>query len=168
MPNGVHMVGTGRFVKLLKVIIGRTRLVLEVALSSGNKLLIRVIGLLVIAARIAAGSDCNLLGSSLWPPLVAFGAPLHALADCLKGHPSTAVGGRIPVALDKNGSDCLLAKGVPSIDVEYLLCGLRLIMTELMHQGSTVRVEPECRDDVGIADLGKLMTLSREPSDVIP
>jgi hypothetical protein len=81
------MVGAGRFVKLLKVIIGRTRLVLEVALSSGNKLLIRVIGLLVIAARIAAGSDCNLLGSSLWPPLIAFGAPLHALADCLKGAP---------------------------------------------------------------------------------
>jgi hypothetical protein len=62
----------------------------------------------------------------------------------------------------------LLARGVPSGNVEQLLRGLWLITAELMHQGSVVCAGPEHGDDVGIADLGKLVTLSRESPNVIP
>jgi hypothetical protein len=142
MPNGVRMVGVGHFEKLLKVIGRLPHLTLEVTLSGSNELLIRVIGLLV-ASLIAAGSDCDSLGSPLCPPLVAFDTPLCALASYLEGRPSTAVGGRLPVVLNKNGSDRLLAIGVPSGDVEQLLCCLWLIAVELMQQGSAVRAGQE-------------------------
>jgi hypothetical protein len=112
--------------------------------SSGNKVLVGVIGLLVVATLVTAGGDCDLLGSLLCPPLVAFGAPFCTLAGCLEGRPSTTVGARLPVALDKNGSDCLLARGVPGGDIEQLLHGLWLIMAELMHQGSVVCAGLEC------------------------
>jgi hypothetical protein len=82
MSNGVCMVGASRFEKLLKVIGLMPRLALEVTLSNGNNLLVRVIGHLVVAALIIAGSHCDSLGSPLWPPLVAFGVPHHALTDC--------------------------------------------------------------------------------------
>jgi hypothetical protein len=121
----------------------------------------------VVLALVAAGSDHDLLGLPLWPPVAAFGTPLCTLADCLEGHPSTANGGRLPVALDKNGSDRLLARGMPSGDIEHLLHGPWLIAAELMHQGSVVRVGPECRDDIGVTDLGELVALLREPLNVI-
>jgi hypothetical protein len=57
---------------------------------------------------------------------------------------------------------------VPGGDVEEFLHGLWLVMAELMHQRSTVHARPECRDDVGIADLGEFMALSRETPDVVP
>jgi hypothetical protein len=47
---------------------------------------------------------------------------------------------------------------VPSGVVEQLLLGLWLIVTELVHQGSTVCARPKCRDDISVA----------ETSDVIP
>jgi hypothetical protein len=154
MPNRVHMVGAGRFEKLLKVISGLPSLVLEVTFSGGNELLIGVVGLLVFAALVTAGGDCDSLGSLLWPPLVTFGAPLCALVGFLEGSPLTTIGGRLPVALDENGSDCLLTGGMPGADVEQLLHGLQLITAELVHQGSAVHVGPECRDDVSVIDLG--------------
>jgi hypothetical protein len=52
------------------------------------------------------------LGRRFGPPLVTFGAPLHALAGCLEGHPLTAIGDCLPVALDKNDSNHLLTKGI--------------------------------------------------------
>jgi hypothetical protein len=126
------------------------RLALEVTLSSGNELLIGIISLLVVLTLVAAGSDHDLLGLPLWPPVAAFGTPLCTLADCLEG--------RLPVALDKNSPDRLLARGMPSGD----------IAAELMHQGSAVRVRPECQDDIGITDLGELVALLRELLNVIP
>jgi hypothetical protein len=108
MPNRVCMVGAGHFEKLLEVIGRLPRLVLEIALSSGNELLVGVINLLVVAALVAAHCDRDSLGSMLWSPPIAFGAPLCAHAGCLEGHPSTAVGGRLPIALDKNSSNHLL------------------------------------------------------------
>jgi hypothetical protein len=136
------------------------RLALEVTLSSGNELLIGIISLLVVLTLVAAGSDHDLLGLPLWPPVAAFGTPLCTLADCLEG--------RLPVALDKNSPDRLLARGMPSGDIEHLLRGPWLIAAELMHQGSAVRVRPECQDDIGITDLGELVALLRELLNVIP
>jgi hypothetical protein len=142
-------------------------LALEVTLRSGNELLVRIVGLLVIIALIVAGSDYDPLGLPLWPPLVAFSAPLCAFAGCLEWCPSTAAEDRPPVALDENGPDCLLTRGVPSGDVVLLLRGLQLIVVELMHQGPTACAEPKCRDDVGIVDLGELVALLGEPPNVI-
>jgi hypothetical protein len=119
-------------------------LALEVTLRSGNELLVRIVGLLVIIALIIAGSDYDPLGLPLWPPLVAFSAPLCAFVGCLEWCPSTAAGDRPPVALDENGHDCLLTRGVPSGNVVLLLRGLQLIVVELMHQGPTACAEPKC------------------------
>jgi hypothetical protein len=68
MPDGVRMVGAGCFEKLLKVIGGLPCVTIEVALSNGNELLVKVVGLLVVDALTVAGSDCNSFGSPLWPP----------------------------------------------------------------------------------------------------
>jgi hypothetical protein len=75
MPNEVHMVRVGRFEKLLEVIGGLSCLALEVALSSVNKLLIEVVGLLIVATFVTAGSDRSSLGS---PPLPLLFMPLPA------------------------------------------------------------------------------------------
>jgi hypothetical protein len=91
MANGVRMVGASRFEKLLKVIGRLQLLVLDVALTSSDKFLVRVIGLLVVVALIGAGSDHDSLGLPHWPRLVAFVTPLHALASYLEGRPSTAI-----------------------------------------------------------------------------
>jgi hypothetical protein len=81
------MIGTSHLEKLLKV-IGWT--LCPIALSGGNRLLIRVIVLLIMVALIAAGSDCDSLGSSLWPSFVALGALLCALTGYLDWRPLTA------------------------------------------------------------------------------
>jgi hypothetical protein len=80
MPDGVRMIGAGGLKKLLEVIGGLPHLVLEVMLSGSNELLIEIVGLLVIVTLIIVGSDYDSLGSPLWPPFVAFGAPLCTLA----------------------------------------------------------------------------------------
>jgi hypothetical protein len=112
------------FEKLLEVIGGLPCLMLEIALSSSNELIVGVVNLCVISTLMATGSDHDLLGSPLWPPLDAFGSPLRTLADCLKGHPLTTIRGYLPVTLAENRSDCLLARGVPCGDVKHLLRGL--------------------------------------------
>jgi hypothetical protein len=107
-------------------------------------------------------------GSPLWPPLVAFGAPLCTVIDCFGQHSSVVAEDRLPVALDKNGPNCLLTRGVPGGDVEKLFCGLLLIAFELMHQGPAAGAEPECRDDVGVTDLGEFMAFLGESPNVKP
>jgi hypothetical protein len=129
MPNVVCMIGAGHLEKLLKVINVLPHLALEVALDDGDELLVGIIGLLVVVVLVTDGSDCDSLGSLLRPPIVAFGALLCALASCLEWHPSTTTGGRLPIALDKNGLDCLLTRGVSGGDVEQRLW---LITTELI------------------------------------
>jgi hypothetical protein len=62
------MIGAGRLEKLLEVIYRLSRLVLEVMLDGGNELIVGIVSLLVIVALVAAGSDCDSLGSPLWPP----------------------------------------------------------------------------------------------------
>jgi hypothetical protein len=66
------MIGAGCLEKIVEVIGGLPRLALDVTLNSCGDLLIGVIGLLVVIALIAAGSDRDLFGSLLGPPLVAF------------------------------------------------------------------------------------------------
>jgi hypothetical protein len=51
--------------------------------------------------------------------------------------------------------------------IEDHFCGLWLVTTDLMHQGLAVHTRLEHQDDVDIADLGELMTLSGEAPDVI-
>jgi hypothetical protein len=138
------MSGVGRLEKLFEMIDGLPRLELEVALGSGNELLVRIVSLLVVVTPVATGNDCDALGSPLWPPLVAFGAPLCALAGCLEWRPSTATRGCLPITLDENGPNRLLTRGVLGGDVEQLLRSLWLIAAELIHQGSTARAGPEC------------------------
>jgi hypothetical protein len=78
------MVGAGRLEKLLEVIGRLPCLSLEVVLGGGNELLIGVVSLLVVVTLIIASSNCDPLGSLLWPPLVAFGAPFCILAGFLE------------------------------------------------------------------------------------
>jgi hypothetical protein len=93
-------------------------LALEVTLGGGNELLIRIVSLLVVVALITTSGDYDSLGSLLWPPLATFGAPLCALTGDLLWHPLTAAGRHLPIALDKNSIDCLIAGGMPSGSVE--------------------------------------------------
>jgi hypothetical protein len=67
MSDGVHMVGAGHLKKLLKLIDGLPCLALEVTLGGGYELPVGIVGLLVMVALIAVGSDYDSLGSPLWP-----------------------------------------------------------------------------------------------------
>jgi hypothetical protein len=73
------MIGTGCLRKLLEVIGEQPCLALDLALGGGDELLIRVANILVIVTLITAGGDRDLLGSPLWPPIVASGPPFCAL-----------------------------------------------------------------------------------------
>jgi hypothetical protein len=152
----------------LKMISELPHLVLEVTLSNGDELLIEVISLLVVVTLIVASSDRDSLGLLFWPPLATFGAPLCALTSCLEWRPSSTARGHLPIVMDENSPDRLLARGVPGGNVEQLLHGLWLIAAELMHQGSIVCARPFCQYDIGVADLGELVALSGETLDVIP
>jgi hypothetical protein len=90
------MVGAGHLEKLLEVIGRLPHLALEVTLSGGNRLLVGVIGLLVVVTLITAGSNYDPLGLLLWPPLVAFGAPLCAFASYLGCAPQLPLGTAFP------------------------------------------------------------------------
>jgi hypothetical protein len=153
--------------KLLDVIGKLPRLVFEVMLGDGDELLIRIIGFLIVVTLVTAGSDYDLLGSPLGPPLVAFGAPPCAHAGCLEWRPLTAARAHPCIALDENGPGHLLTRGMPSGNVKQLLRGLWLIMVELMHQGLAIHAKPECRDDVSVADFGELMALVGKLQNVI-
>jgi hypothetical protein len=143
VPNGICMVGSGRLEKLIEVIGRLPRLALEITLGSGNELYVGIVSLLVVVTLVIAGSDCASLGLLLWPPLGAFGAPLHAFAGCLDWSPSAIAGDRPLIALDENNPDCLLTRGVPGGNVEQLFCGLWLIPSELTHQGPTTCARQE-------------------------
>jgi hypothetical protein len=162
------MILMGHLEKLLEVISGLPWLVLQVVLRGDDELLIRVTDLLVVVTLITDGSDRDSLGLPLQPPLVAFGTALCVLSGHLERRPSTTTEALFPAVLDENGLNHLFTRGVPSGDVKELLCGLQLVMAELMHQDSVVCDRLECRDDVGIVDLGELMTLLGETPDVIP
>jgi hypothetical protein len=161
------MIGVGCFEKLLQVIGGLLCLALKIRLGS-DELLIGVTSVLVVITFIADGGNHDPLGPPLWPPLVASGVPLCTLVCCLGLRPPTAARGCLLADLHENSPDCFLARGVPSGDVEELLHGLWLVTTELVHQGSTVCVRPERRDDIGVTDLGEFMTLLRETLDITP
>jgi hypothetical protein len=100
-------------------------------------------------------------------PLVAYSTPPCTIVGCLGWHPSTAVGGSLGAALQKNNLDCFLARGIPGGDVKEFFCGLWLVTTELVYQGLAVCARPKCREDIGNADLGEFVTLLRETLDVI-
>jgi hypothetical protein len=53
-------------------------------------------------------------------------------------------------------------------DVEELLNGLWLVVTELVHLGSTIHAKPECRDYIGVADHRELVALLGETSILVP
>jgi hypothetical protein len=74
--------------------------------------------------------------------------------------------GRLDLTLNESGLNRLLARGVPVCNVEQLLHSFRLVVAELMHQGSTVRAGPEHQDDVSVTDLGELMGFLGETPDV--
>jgi hypothetical protein len=78
------MVGAGCLEKPLKAIGGLLCLTLEIMLSNGSMLPVRVTGLLVIVILVTASGDHDLSGSLLWPSLVTFGAPLGAFANRLE------------------------------------------------------------------------------------
>jgi hypothetical protein len=79
------MVVVGHLEELLKVIGRLSCLVLEVPFNGGNDLLVEIIGLLVIVTLVAAGCNCDLLGSPLWllllPLALLFTPLLAALGD---------------------------------------------------------------------------------------
>jgi hypothetical protein len=76
------MIWAGRFKKILEVICRLSRLTFKITLSSGNKLLIGVIGILVVIAFIATSGDRDPLGPPLWHPLIAFDGPPCSLVGC--------------------------------------------------------------------------------------
>jgi hypothetical protein len=84
------MVWAGHLEKPLEVISRLSSLALEVALGHGDMFFIGVINFLAVVALIAASSNYDLLGALVWPPLIVFGAPLHAFASSLRRCLSTA------------------------------------------------------------------------------
>jgi hypothetical protein len=133
VPDGVHMVRAGHLEELLKVIGGLPSQALEVTLSGSGVFFVGAVGLLVIVIVVAASSNGDPLGALVWPPLMAFGTPLHSFADDLGQCPSAVGRGRLPLVLDENSTDGLLTRGVSGGDIEKLFCGLWLITTELMY-----------------------------------
>jgi hypothetical protein len=57
---------------------------------------------------------------------------------------------------------------MPGGDVEELFCGLWLVTAMPVYQGSVVCARPECRDGIGVANLGEFVTHSGEALNVIP
>jgi hypothetical protein len=126
-------------------VIGRLpRLALEVMLSGSDVFLIGVLSLLGIVALIATGGNGDPLGVPLWAPLIAFGTSLYNFPGSLRQCPLGADKGHLPLALDKNGHDCLLTRGMSGGDVEKFLYGLWLITAEFVYQGSVASTGPEC------------------------
>ena len=52
-------------------------------------------------------------------------------------------------------------------DIEELLGGLRALASHILDQGLAGGLRQEGSDDVGIGDVGKLVALPREASDVL-
>jgi hypothetical protein len=128
----VHMIYAGCFEKLVEVIRRMLRLAFKITLSSGNELLIGVAYALIIITFVTTGSDYDLLGPPLHPPLIASRAPLCTLVGCFGLCSPPAAWGILPAALHENDSDRFLARGLPGGDVEELLHGLCLVMAEFV------------------------------------
>jgi hypothetical protein len=139
----IHMIWSGCFEKLLEVIYTLSCLASGITRGSGNKLLIKVVSVLIVTTLITAGGDYDSLGPLFWPPLVASGTSLCTLVSCCGRSPPTAAWSHFPAALYKNGPNRFLARGLPGGEVEKLFCGLGLLMTELVHKGSIVCARPE-------------------------
>jgi hypothetical protein len=86
VPNVICVIGIGCLKKLLKVISGLPHLAHEIALSSGDELLIGVTNILIVVTLIAAGRDRDLLGSPLQPLLSLF-VPLFVPLSVVLGEP---------------------------------------------------------------------------------
>jgi hypothetical protein len=102
------MIRAGFLEKLLEVISRLSHLVLSVTLGGSNELIIRIVVLLVALTLIAASSNYDPLGSTLWPPLVAFSTPLCAFAGCFGWCPLATARDHLPIILDENSHDYLL------------------------------------------------------------
>jgi hypothetical protein len=128
----VCMIWTSHFVKFLKVIVRLSRLVLEIVLGDRDILLIGAIYFHVIV--IIAGSNRDLLGAPLLPPLFAiFGASLSTFARGFGWCPPAAAEDCFPIILNEDGPDRFFTRGMLGGDIMKLLRGIQLIATEFMH-----------------------------------
>jgi hypothetical protein len=134
-------VRVGHFEKFLKMIFGRPCLALEVTFSCHDTLLARVAGFLIAATVISYNGDA--MGSSLLPFLTTLGALAGTLNGGLGWFGSATISGRVCVASDEGGPDCLLAKGVSICDVEQLLGIFQLLTIRILNQGVACHAIPK-------------------------
>ena len=73
----------------------------------------------------------------------------------------------VPASVEDR-SNCLLAGGVVSGDVEQVMGGTGLQATKLVDQGPVGRPEEECTDDVRVDDIREGVASLGEPTDIIP
>ena len=71
------------------------------------------------------------------------------------------------LASTKDFSDCLLARGMVSGDVEQVTGGTGFQAAKLVDQGLSVRPREECTDDVCIDDIWEGVASLGESMDVI-
>jgi hypothetical protein len=115
------------------MIRGLQRLALKIVLRGSYELLVGVASAFVIIDPVTTSGDCDSLGSSPWPPLVALGASFCSLVDGYGQSSLSAARGCLPAVLHEDHPNCLHARDVPGGDVEDLLSGLWLFTVELMH-----------------------------------
>jgi hypothetical protein len=166
MFDGVRMVQTCHFEKLLKIVLRVPHLAFEVMLDGRDVLLIGVVRFLVIA--VVADSDCDpSSGVPLLPLFVTIGTFPSALDGGFGRCYSAAASGHFHIAQNEGSPNRLLTKGVLGGNIKQLLGGIRLIMSGLMHQGTARCARPKHRDDISVGHPKELMTLPREASNVI-
>jgi hypothetical protein len=163
----VCMIWAGCFKKLFKVIGGLSCLELRIMLIDGDELFVGVTSVLVANTLVTVGGDRDSLWSLLRPLLSLIAPHLAPLSVVLVGTPRPPLEAALALLYRKNNLDCFLARGIPGGDVKEFFCGLWLVTTELVYQGLAVCARPECREDIGNADLGEFVTLLRETLDVI-
>ena len=71
-------------------------------------------------------------------------------------------------AFVEDRSDCLIARGMVSGDIEQVAGGTGLQTAKLVDQGLIGCPREECTDDVRVDDIRKGVAPLREPMDVIP
>jgi hypothetical protein len=122
------MVRTGCFKKFLKMVFRLPRMVLEVTLNGCDILLIEAVQFIVIVIA-AASSNYDPSGAPPLLLLAALGAFVGGVGWCRP----TATGDHFPITPNKDGPDCLLARGVPGGNIKQLLGSVRLIAPEFTH-----------------------------------
>jgi hypothetical protein len=132
----VCAVWASHLVKLLKVIRRKSCLTFKITLGGGNELIVRVTGVLAIIIFTTNSGDRDSLGPPPFPPFIVFDALLCSLVIGCSWRSPTAARGHLFAVLHEDSPDLFLTRGVLGGDVEELLHGRRLFMTELMHQGS--------------------------------